>query len=65
MDWLTFTSSVIKSLAWPSTAAYALYFAVHNGKQIAAFIKSFKYKDLEVVLRDQLAEAKELTRISH
>ena len=57
MDVLTFIANVIGSLAWPVTVGAVVYVLLHNGRKIALFVKSIKYKDIEVTLRDDFEKA--------
>lgn len=57
MDILTFIATVIGSLAWPVTLTGILFFLFQHGKKIAMFVKSIKYKDFEVTLRDDFEKA--------
>ena len=58
MDWLTFTASVIDSLAWPA-AAVAIVFALRRSlNKLLPDLNKLKYKDLELEFGKQVAEAK-------
>ena len=48
MDWLTFFSSAINSLAWPATLIVLLILIRKQLPQIAKSLRRLKYKDIEV-----------------
>lgn len=57
MDILTFISEIVSSIVWPALIGFSLYFFVKNpGTFIRAF-KSLKYKDFELVFKDEFLEA--------
>jgi hypothetical protein len=58
VDWLTFASKLIESLAWPVSAAVLLVFLFRNLERISNVLKSVKMKDVEVNFRDKVAEIK-------
>lgn len=61
MDWLTFSSNVVDSLAWPIVSLILIYVLINKGSEISKIFKSIKYKDLEVSFRDELSKAKEIS----
>jgi hypothetical protein len=48
MDWLTFISKIIESLAWPSVPIAVLLIIRKELPTIAKSIRRFKYKDVEL-----------------
>ncbi len=60
MDILTFIASITGTLAWPITTLIALVVFIKKGSQIARVIKSIRYKDFELNLREDFAAAKEI-----
>lgn len=48
MDWLTFFSSIINTLAWPATLIVLLILIRKQLPQIAKSLRRLKYKDIEV-----------------
>ncbi|HAS0909950.1 MULTISPECIES: hypothetical protein [Enterobacter cloacae complex] len=57
MDFLTFLSSVIKSLAWPVLLASVLYYGRNDLFKLIRTIKSIKYDKFEMMFEEQAAEA--------
>lgn len=58
MDVLTFISNLVSHLALPVTAIIALRMLLNRAHQIARFVKSVRYKDVEINLRDKFENAK-------
>jgi hypothetical protein len=54
MDWLTFISKIIDSLAWPASIAFLFYLLRNDLPTIAKYIKKLKYKDLEMEFGESL-----------
>ena len=48
MDFVTFTSNAIESLAWPALIGYVLYLFQEPVSVIIQSLKRIKYKDLEI-----------------
>lgn len=48
MDWLTFISKVVESLAWPSLFLMVLLIIRKELPEIARSLRRFKYKDVEL-----------------
>ncbi len=63
MDGLTFTASVIHDLAWPVTIIASVILAVRRLPQIAKLVKSIRYKDFEVTIRERLEEIEKLPTV--
>lgn len=59
MDTLSFISSLVEHLATPVTALIALKILLKRAPQISQFVKSIRYKDIEINLRDEFEKAKE------
>jgi hypothetical protein len=59
MDWLTFISNVIDSLAWPSVVVVILFLLRKELPNIAKLIRKFKYGDLEVEFGESAKVVKE------
>jgi SMC interacting uncharacterized protein involved in chromosome segregation len=59
MDWLTFFTKIIESLAWPATLVWILYFFVYkHGSKLTRIIKVIKYKDFTAEFRELLDDAR-------
>ncbi len=56
MDWLTFLSSLIASLAWPVSILVLFYIIRKELPTITARIKKFKYKDFELEFGQSVRE---------
>lgn len=48
MDWLTFTSNIINSIAWPLTVVFGIYIMRDKVGELLPRLKRFKHKDTEV-----------------
>ncbi|WP_272848441.1 hypothetical protein [Pantoea ananatis] len=57
MDLLTFFSSIIKSLAWPSVVIFILYFGRNDILKLVRDLKSLKYDKLELLFEQRVEEA--------
>jgi hypothetical protein len=57
---LSFTASVIGSLAWPVTLLIFLVILLKNGPKLSRFVKSIRFKEFELTLRDDLEKAKNI-----
>lgn len=58
MDWLTFISSIVRDLAWPLVALAALGAVFYKGRDFITLVKTFKYKDIEITIREDFIEAR-------
>jgi hypothetical protein len=58
MDQLTFIATIIGHLAWPVTVLVILQIVLFRLPNLAKFIKTIRYKDLEVTLREEFSEAR-------
>lgn len=59
MDIFSFISSLVEHLATPVAALVAFKILLNRAPQIARFVKSVRYKDVEINLRDEFEKAKE------
>ncbi|HFD32537.1 MAG TPA: hypothetical protein ENJ28_07550 [Gammaproteobacteria bacterium] len=59
MDWLTFFSSIVNSLAWPVTVVVIIWLLKDNISRIFPFIQKFKYKDFEIEFSRSIRELSE------
>lgn len=59
MDILSFISSLVEHLVTPVAALVALKILLSSAPQIGRFVKSVRYKDIEIDLRDDFEKAKE------
>ncbi|WP_210486860.1 hypothetical protein [Pantoea ananatis] len=57
MDFLTFFSSIIKSLAWPSVVIFILYFGRNDILKLVRDLKSLKYDKFELLFEQRVEEA--------
>jgi hypothetical protein len=57
MDTLTFIANLVKALALPVASIVALLIVLRHLPLMMKFIKSVKYKDLEINLRDEFLDA--------
>ena len=57
MNWGDFTLSIVEHWAWPITVLIILAVVLRKGKEIAKFVKSVRYGDLEVELKQEVAAA--------
>lgn len=57
MDFLTFLSSVVNSLAWPVLLAGILYYGRNDIFKLIRTIKSIKYDKFEMMFEEKAAEA--------
>lgn len=60
MDIFTFIFSLVDTLVWPITTLTALFIFIKKGSQIARVIKSIRYKDFELSLREDFAIAQNI-----
>ena len=60
MDGFEFTASLVKNLAWPVTVLATLFLLIVHGRRLAYVVKSFKYKDFEIQLREDFEDAKDI-----
>lgn len=58
MNTFAFVASVIGSLAWPITLLIVVILFLKNGSRVAKFVKSIRFKDFELTLRDNLEKAR-------
>jgi len=58
LDWLTFISSIVRDLAWPLVALTALGTVFYKGRDFITLVKTFKYKDIEITIREEFVEAR-------
>lgn len=56
MDWLTFISTIIDSIVWPSTVIFIIWLLKDNIVQLLPFIEKFKYKDFEIAFGKSIKE---------
>lgn len=54
MDWLTFISSLVATLAWPATIIFVLYLFKGEFPKIIAALRRVKYKDFEAEFNDKV-----------
>lgn len=59
MDWLTFLSSLVSSLAWPVTAIVVFYWLKNNLGAFSQFFERLKFKGLELEFRKGIEKAAE------
>jgi len=59
MDILSFIANLVEHLATPVAALVALKILLSRAPQIGRFVKSVRYKDVEINLRDDFEKAKE------
>ena len=59
MDTLTFISKLVEHLAVPCAGLIALKILLNRAHQISQFVKSIRYKDIEISLKDEFEKAKE------
>ena len=59
MDWLTFTASVIDSLAWPSAMILLVFVLRKPIKVLLPLLQRLKYKELELEFGKQVGEIRE------
>ena len=59
MDWLTFISNLIDSLAWPVAIALIVWWLKDHIGRLLRFTKKFRYGDLEIEFEQQLAALKQ------
>jgi hypothetical protein len=59
MDWLTFFSSLVSSLAWPVTAIVVFYLLKNNLGAFSPFFERLKFKGLELEFRKGIEKAVE------
>lgn len=58
MDFMTFLSEVIKSLAWPVTVLLILHLFRESLSKLLLGLTKFRWKELEMEFKDKLNEAK-------
>jgi hypothetical protein len=58
LNTLAFVASIIGSLAWPVTLLVVVFVLLKNGTQLARFVKTIRFKDFELTLREDLENAK-------
>ena len=63
MDILTFISSLIRDTATPAAALVALWIILSKTPKLSRLIKTIKFKDVEVNLREELEKAKDEAEI--
>lgn len=62
MDWLTFISSLVSSLAWPATVIVAFFLLKNNLGSLFPFIEKLKYKDFELEFRKSIEKLVEKSK---
>jgi hypothetical protein len=60
VDLLNFIANVVGSLAWPVTVGGIVCVLWRNRRDLARFVKTIKYKDVELTLRDDFEKATDL-----
>jgi flagellar biosynthesis/type III secretory pathway chaperone len=58
LNTLAFVASIIGSVAWPVTLLIVVVVLLRNGARLAKFVKSIRFKDFELTLRDNLEKAR-------
>src|SRR6266702_978293 len=58
MDWLTFVSSLVHSLAWPGAVVGIVLLLRRSLNKLLPELNRLKYKDLELDFGRQVAQAK-------
>lgn len=58
MDLYTFIAAMTEYLAWPVTTLILLLVVLLRLPKLAKFIKAIRYKDIEVVMREDFADAR-------
>ncbi len=61
MDWITFASNAIESLAWPTAIALTVWWLRGNIAELIPYTKRLKYKDLEIEFEKELSSLKKET----
>lgn len=61
MDWLTFISSLVGSLAWPIVVLTGLYMFRRSIRDLVPSIRRLKYKEFEADFGRELEEVKKIT----
>jgi len=59
MDWKTFISEVISSLAWPAVVIIVIYLLKDKAPELLSRIIKFKYKDTEFEFAEKVKELSE------
>jgi len=62
MDWLTFLSKTIDSLAWPVLVGYLFYLFRSDLPKIITTVRKLKYKDLEMEFGESVRELEQETK---
>ncbi|MDD2369317.1 MAG: hypothetical protein PHQ90_08450 [Sulfuricurvum sp.] len=68
MDWMTFITKIIDSIAWPAAIVLVIWWLKSHIGQLIPFTKKFKYGDLEIEFEQQLKELKkeaEASKLEH
>ena len=68
MDWMTFITKIIDSVAWPAAIVLVIWWLKSHIGQLIPFTKKFKYGELEIEFEQQLKELKkeaEASKIEH
>jgi hypothetical protein len=58
LDWLTFISSIVRNLAWPVVVLSVLGAFLIKGRHFVGLVKSIKFKDFELTIRNEFVEAR-------
>ncbi|MBL1147699.1 MAG: hypothetical protein HND56_12655 [Pseudomonadota bacterium] len=61
MDWKTFFSEIINSIAWPFTIFSTVYLFRNEFSQILSRIKKLKHKDTEVEFREGIEQLEKVS----
>ena len=62
MDWLTFISKIIESIAWPVAVVSILVLFKSPFSKVFLGLTNFKYKDLSMDFKRDLVELEEATK---
>ncbi|RBP75289.1 hypothetical protein DET47_12328 [Shewanella putrefaciens] len=68
MDWMTFITKIINSVAWPAAIVLVIWWLKSHIGQLIPFTKKFKYGELEIEFEQQLKELKkeaEASKLEH
>lgn len=68
MDWMTFITKIIDSVAWPAAIVLVIWWLKSHIGQLIPYTKKFKYGDLEIEFEQQLKELKkeaEASKLEH
>ena len=62
MDWLTFLSKIIDSLAWPVLVGYLFYLFRNDLPKIVKYVRKLKYKEWEMEFGESVRELEQETK---